>query len=169
MFSPYRLVAGSYRLLFVSGVLAACEVTSLDLRIPGDTTDPDPFRADLIPGPVETPESTRLDELLKMSVEVSNRGNRTAGSGWFIRIFLSDDAHIDPDDQLIEQFVATRELAPGAQDLYLRNIKLSGVEPGDYYIGSILDVTDAVPELSDTNNTLSTPQRIAVHPAVTLQ
>jgi hypothetical protein len=169
MFSPYRLLAASYRLLFVTGLLTACEVTSLDLRSPGDTSDPDSFKADLVPGPIETPESIRLDDLLEMSVGVSNSGNRTAGPGWFIRVLLSDDAHIDPSDHLIEQFVTTRELAPGAQDLYLRNIKLSGVEPGDYFIGSILDVTDAVPELSDTNNTLTTPGRITLLTAATDQ
>ena len=98
-----------------------------------------------------------MDELLEMRVGVGNSGNRIAGPGWFIRVLLSDDAHIDSTDQLIEQFVTTRELVLGAQDLYLRNIKLSGAEPGDYYIGSILDVTDVVPELSDSNNTPPLP------------
>ena len=110
-----------------------------------------------------------MDELLEMRVGVGNSGNRIAGPGWFIRVLLSDDAHIDSTDQLIEQFVTTRELVLGAQDLYLRNIKLSGVEPGDYYIGSILDVTDVVPELSDSNNTLATPGRITLLPVATGQ
>ena len=163
MFSPSYLIAGA-RLVFVVAMLSACEVTSLGVRSPGDSNDPDPFKADLTPGPIETPESIHLDQLLEMRVGVTNIGNRTAGPGWFIRILLSDDVDIDSTDQLIEQFVTTRELAPGAQDVYLRNFKLSGVDPGDYYVGSILDVTDVVPELSDSNNTLANPGRIALLP-----
>ena len=162
MLSSSHLVARACRLVFVTGVLSACEVTSLGLRSPGDTADPDPFKADLTPGPIETPESIHLDELLEMRVGVINRGNRTAGPGWFIRVLLSDDARIDSTDHLIEQFVTTRELAPEAQDVYLRNLKLSGVDPGDYYVGSILDVTNLVPELSDSNNALAAPGRIAL-------
>ena len=159
----------SCRLLLMTGFLTACEVTSLELQGPGTPGGPDSLKADLSPGPIEAPDRLRVDELLQMRVGVGNSGNRIAGPGWFIRVLLSDDAHIDSTDHLIEQFVATRELVPGAQDLYLRNIKLSGVEPGDYYIGSILDVTDVVPELSDSNNALATPGRITLLPVATGQ
>jgi hypothetical protein len=159
----------SCRLLLLTGLLTACEVTSLELQSPGTPGGPDSLKADLSPGPIEAPDRLRLDELLEMRVGVGNSGNRIAGPGWFIRVFLSDDAHIGSADHLIEQFVTTRELIPGAQDRYLRNIKLSGVEPGVYYIGSILDVTDLVPELSDSNNTLTTPGQISLLPAATGQ
>jgi hypothetical protein len=52
----------------------------------------------------------------------------------------------------------------GGEDLYLRNKKLSGVGPGDYYIGSMVDVTEIVPELIETNNTLTTPGQIRLLP-----
>ena len=38
---------------------------------------------------------------------------------------------------------------------------------GDYYIGSIGDVTEIVPELSPTNNTLATPGRNTWLPVAT--
>ena len=38
---------------------------------------------------------------------------------------------------------------------------------GDYYIGSIVDVTDVVPEQTETNNTLATPGRITLLPVGT--
>ena len=41
------------------------------------------------------------------------------------------------------------------------------VEPGEYYIGSIVDVTEIVPELAETNNTLATPGRITLLPVAT--
>jgi hypothetical protein len=81
-----------------------------------------------------------------------------------VQVFISSDSHIDSSDDQIDQFVTTRELPPGGQDFYLRNKKLSGVEAGDYYVGSIVDVTDIVPEQAETNNTLATPGRITLLP-----
>jgi hypothetical protein len=167
MFSSGRLAAVTCRLLLVSGLLTACEVTSLELQSPGTPGGPDSLKADLSPGPIEAPESIRLDALLQMRVGVRNSGNRTAGPGWVVRVFISNDPSIESSDHQIDQFVTTRELPPGAQDLYLRNKKLSGVGAGDYYIGSIVDVTEIVPELSEANNTLTTPGRITLDPVAT--
>ena len=46
-------------------------------------------------------------------------------------------------------------------------VQLSGVGAGDYYIGSIVDVTDIVLEQAETNNTLATPGRITLLPVGT--
>lgn len=157
----------SCRLLLMTGLLTACEVSSLEVHSPGAPGDPDVLKADLSPGTIEAPGRLRLDALLQMRVGVRNGGNRTAGPGWVVRVFMSSDSHIDSSDHQIDQFVTTRELPPGGQDLYLRNKKLSGVGAGDYYIGSILDVTDVVPEQVETNNTLATPGRITLLPVGT--
>ena len=152
----------SCRLLLMTGLLTACEVTSLEVHSPGTPGDQDPLKADLAPGTVEAPGSIRFDALVQMRVGVRNSGNGTAGPGWVVRVFISSDSHIDSSDHQIDQFVATRELPSGGQDRYLRNKKLSGLLPGDYYIGSIVDVTDVVPERTETNNTLATPGRITL-------
>jgi hypothetical protein len=166
MFSSCRLASGTGALLLMSGLLTACEVTSLELESPGTPggQSPDSLRADLSPGPIEAPGSIRLDALLEMRVGVRNSGNRTAGPGWIVRVFLSSDTRIDASDHQIDQFATSRELSPGGQDRYLRNKKLSGVGAGDYYIGSIVDVTGIVPELAETNNALATPGRITLLP-----
>jgi hypothetical protein len=157
-------VSASGGFLLVAGLLAGCEVTSLEVQSPGGA---DALKADLLPGPIEAPESIRLDEVLQMRVGVRNSGNLTAGPGWVVRVFLSNDPLIDSSDHQVDQFVTTRELPPGGQDLYLRNKKLSGVGPGDYYIGSMVDVTEIVPELTETNNTLTTPGQITLLPVGT--
>jgi CARDB len=168
MFSSCRCPLGACRLLLVSGLVTACgEVTSLEVHSPGTPGDSTVLQADLSPGAIEAPERVRLDESLQMRVGVRNSGNRTAGPGWVVRIFISSDPSIDSSDHQIDQFVTTRELPSGGQDLYLRNKKLSGVGAGGYYIGSILDVTNIVPELSETNNTLATPGRITLLPVGT--
>lgn len=165
MFSSCRCPLGACRLLLVSGLVTACgEVTSLEVHSPGAPGDSTLFQADLSPGAIEAPERVRLDESLQMRVGVTNSGNRTAGPGWVVRVFLSSDPGIDASDHQLDQFVTTRELPPGGEDLYLRNKKLSGVEPGDYYIGSMVDVTEIVPELNETNNTLTTPGQIRLLP-----
>jgi hypothetical protein len=83
-------------------------------------------------------------------------------------VFLSPDQVIDPGDTQIDQFVTTRELGLGASDRYLRNKKLAGgVGPGRYYIGSILDVTEVVPELAESNNVLTAPRTITLTPEPT--
>jgi hypothetical protein len=142
-------------------LVAGCgEVTSIDLRSPGGQE----AKADLVPGSIDAPERVSLSELLHMDVGVSNQGSRAAGPGWTIRVFLSQDSSIDSTDHQVDQFVATRDLPERGHDTYLRNKKLSGLEPGQYYLGSILDVTDVVPEVSETNNTLMTPRVITLVP-----
>jgi hypothetical protein len=153
------------RILLVSGLLTGCgEVTSLEVHAPGVPRDPDSPTADLAPGRIEAPDRMSLDALLQMRVGVRNIGTLTAGPGWVVRVLLSIDSAIDGSDRQIDQFVTSRELPPGGRDFYLRNKKLSGVDSGEYYVGSIVDVTEIVPELSETNNTLASPGRITVLP-----
>jgi hypothetical protein len=162
MFPSCRLPLRAYRLLLGSGLLAACgEVTSLEIHSPGGA---DALKADLSAGPIDAPERLAIDALLQMRVGVSNGGTLTAGPGWVVRVFVSNDSQIEASDRQIDQFVTTRDLPSGGQDLYLRNKKLSGLGPGEYYIGSIVDVTEIVPELSETNNALATPGRITLLP-----
>jgi hypothetical protein len=104
-----------------------------------------------------------------MRVGVQNQGNRSATPGWVIRVFLSTDRQIDPTDVQIDQFQALRELPGGADDQYLRVRKLVRSTPtGQYFIGSILDVTQVIPETNESNNSLASPGIImltAGHPS----
>jgi hypothetical protein len=144
----------------------ACVAGSEGPRGPGAPTEPEPgLHADLAPGPIEAPEQVRLDSVLEMSVGVRNHGSRSAGYGWVIRVFLSIDPQIEASDIQIDQFVAYRELPAGADDQYLRIRKLVRSTPtGAYYLGSIVDVTGAVPETNEGNNTLFRPSVILLMP-----
>ena len=58
-----------------------------------------------------------------------------------------------------------RELQPGADDGYLRTMKLPGrTVPAAYYLGSILHVTGVVPELDENNNSLLSPPALTILP-----
>ena len=50
----------SCRLLLMTGLLTACEVTSLELQGPGTPGGPDSLKADLSPGPIEAPDRLRV-------------------------------------------------------------------------------------------------------------
>lgn len=161
--SACGVVALSGGFLFVAGLVAGCEVNSLAVQSPGTPADTTAGpKADLSPGSVQAPVRLRLDSLLEMQVGVRNNGSRSAGPGWFVRVLLSPDPVIDPSDHQIDQFAATRELPPGGQDSYLRHKKLSGVAPGLYYIGSMVDVTHLVPESTETNNAQSAAGSISL-------
>jgi hypothetical protein len=134
-------------------------------------TQPSPsVLSDLSAIGIEAPDQLRLDSVLQLRVAVHNGGTRTAGPGWFVRVFLSADSLITPDDILIDQFVASRELQPGADDRYLRTMKLPGrTEPASYYLGAVLDVTAVVPELDEDNNALRSPPTIIILPKTPLE
>ena len=144
--------------------LMACVAGSEGPRGPGGPTDPDPTgqaRADLFPGPIETPDHIRVDSILEMRVGVRNGGTASAGPGWVVRVFLSTDPIIDSADIQVDHFTAPRDLPAGGEDQYLRHKKLRASTPvGTYYIGSILDVTRVVPEVTEGNNALVQPSTI---------
>jgi hypothetical protein len=155
-----RIRLGMFGLLLASG----CGGDPTDVQIP-DRPDAPGFLSDLSPVGIEAPREVRLDSLLRLSVAVHNAGARTAGPGWFVRLFLSADSLITADDILIDQFVATRELPGGVDDRYLRTMKLPGrTEPSTYYLGSMLDVTGIVPETDEENNALVSPPTIIILP-----
>jgi hypothetical protein len=152
--------------LGLPAIASGCVAGSEGPRGPGTPTDPDPEgRADLSAGPIETPAEIALDAILEMRVGVQNRGTGSAGPGWVVRVLLSRDSVIDSADIQVDHFAAPRELAAGAEDQYLRHKKLrASTPPGPYFIGSILDVTHAVPESAEGNNTLRVPGTITLVP-----
>lgn len=148
--------------LLLSGLFAGCVAGSEGPQGRGTPTDPEiGLTADLFAGPIEVPDHVRVDSILEMTVGVRNGGTRVVAPGWVIRVVLSTDALIDSADIQVDHFSAPRELPPGGEDQYLRHKKLRASTPiGPYYIGSILDVTGAVSESSEANNTLRSPAQI---------
>ena len=146
-------------LVGLPAVLGACVAGSEGPTDLGGPREPEPgLRADLFAGPIVVPDEIRVDSILEMTIGVRNGGTRQAEPGWVVRVVLSRDRIIDSTDIEIDHFSAHRVLAPGAQDDYLRHKKLRGSTPlGLYYVGSILDVTGAVPEVNEGNNTLQSP------------
>jgi CARDB protein len=164
MLTCHQLRALTRLLLFAAPLLTSCVAGSDEVQRPDAPSGPDPVEtSDLSAQPIDAPSHVQLDSLLAMRIGVRNEGPRTAGPGWFIRLYLSSDASIDSGDTLIDQFVTTRELPPLGEDRYLRTMKLqASIVPGTYYLGSMLDVTQVVPETNEDNNTLRAPATITI-------
>lgn len=162
--STHLALAGLARGLFLAGLLGSCVAGSEGPQGMGNPTDPETgLTADLFAGPIQVPDHIRVDSILEMTVGVRNGGTRVVEAGWIIRVVLSEDRLIDSDDLHIDHFAAPRELLPGGEDRYLRHKKLRASTPaGPYYVGSILDVTGAVSESSEGNNTLQFPSAITL-------
>ncbi len=155
--------------LLISSLLWSCVAGSEGPHGPGNPpANPSPgLRADLFAGPILVPDHVRVDSILEMVVAVRNGGTRTAEAGWIVRVMLSADPVIDSADIQVDHFSAPRELPAGGEDQYLRHKKLRSSTPtGVYYIGSMLDVTERVPEASETNNVLRFPGTIVLTPEV---
>jgi CARDB len=132
---------------------------------PGEPPSGDGGEADLSALPIQAPAEAELGRLIEMHVGVRNGGGTGAGPGWVIRGYLSRDPLIDSLDTVLDQFTATREPPARAEDSYLRHRKVNvDLEPGLYYLGSILDVTGVVPESVESNNALTAPRMIRLLP-----
>ncbi len=155
---------GAVRALLLPGLLASCVAGSEGPHDSGSPTGPRPgLTADLFAGPIEVPDHIAVDSVLEMDIAVRNGGTGVVNAGWILRVVLSTDKLIDSADIQIDHFSAPRILQPGAEDHYLRHKKLRASTPtGLYYVGSILDVTGAVSEGSETNNTLQSPTPITL-------
>ncbi len=140
-------------------LVSSCVAGSDGPRGPAEPSDPEPgLRPDLSAGAIEAPARISVDSMLAMRIGVRNGGALQAEPGWVVRVVLSRDRLIDSSDIEIDHFVAARVLPAGAQDQYLRHKKPTGrAPPGAYYVGSIMDVTGAIVESSEGNNTLRFP------------
>jgi hypothetical protein len=146
-------------------ILVSCVAGSEGPHGPGNPpADPEPgLRADLFAGPILVPDQVDVDSILEMVIVVRNDGTKAVEAGWAVQVMLSADQVIDAADIQVDNFSAPRELPPGGEDQYLRHKKLRHSTPtGQYYIGSILDVTRKVPETSETNNVLRFPATIVL-------
>ena len=153
-------IEGRWCLGFLA-LLGGCVAGSEGPTHSGGPSEPEPgLRADLFAGPIVVPDQIRVDSILEMMIGVRS-GTRQAEPGWGVRVVLSRDQIIDSADIEIDHFSAPRVLPPAAGDQYLRHKKLwAGTPLGLYYVGSILDVTGAVAEASEGNNTLQFPAPI---------
>jgi len=99
--------------------------------------------------------------VLSTNVRQQNFGNAPV-QGAPVGFYLSADAVLSPDDQLLGR-VPAEALAAGKSSLVYQAIALpTGVAPGTYYLLAVADYLDQVIEANEQNNTFA--QRLTIAP-----
>ncbi|MGG7567870.1 CARDB domain-containing protein [Rhodovulum sp. DZ06] len=92
---------------------------------------------------------------VELGFDVANAGDGDAAAGWRVAFRLSADAVIDGSDRLLGALTWTGgALGAGGvlADLATSGVlDLSGLAPGDYYVGAIIDPLNAVAESDEAN------------------
>ncbi len=161
---PSGIAPGSYFLGVIVDELAAleeCDETNnthvIPITIGGDCPD--------LTVQLAAPSSAEAGDALKdlLSVTVENIGSLTTGE-FSVGIYLSGDDEITTDDTLL---IGGREFMPFISGESTSPLTLNGtmtipntIEDGEYFIGVIVDESNAVEECSETNNTHALPIRI---------
>ncbi|MFN6535591.1 MAG: CARDB domain-containing protein [Nostoc sp. EkiNYC01] len=118
---------------------------------------------------VNAPIISRLGETITLSWTVKNLGTGSAFRGWRDSVYISDDQFLDypnffagiEGDTLLTSFEATGNtpLAAGSSYTIIRDVPLSGITPGDYYL---FFVTGSYPDTNESNNIFV--QAITINP-----
>lgn len=108
--------------------------------------------ADLTVVSISAPDSVISGDLVSISWSVRNTGSNPA-SGWMTdNLYLSKDDKVDAGDKLIGSEHYHISLAPSGVVNRNKNVTISGVELGDYYLLVSTDVLNNIAESNDTNN-----------------
>jgi len=106
-----------------------------------------------------TPSTLTLTpgQTFTVSDTVMNQGTSNVTSSFNVRIYLSTDANITTSDTTLATRSVSSLNAGASNTATTTAIMPSGTTPGTYYIGVIVDYTNAVSETNENNNTLAGP------------
>lgn len=97
------------------------------------------------------------------TLTLRNNGNVTASGTATIQLFAStDDTFGNADDILIATTPARLALKPGASKPYKLKASLANVPAGPYKLAASIDITNAIAESDETNNTLFSTSLVQV-------
>jgi hypothetical protein len=97
-------------------------------------------------------QSCRRDRCtLRSDVQVVNQGNMTALASR-LRVFLSDDAVLGPNDAVLEDS-RIKKLQPGRATIHKIKVRLpKGITASGKYLFAVVDALDSIAERDETNN-----------------
>ncbi len=112
---------------------------------------------DLAPQQLEAPAQVNLGEAFDVAWLVQNLGAADADADWFDRLYLSSDAVLDGNDQLLATVNAAdvSPLAGGASYPLQTSVTLSNVAAGQWYLLLAADAHNQQLETDETNNVLA--------------
>jgi hypothetical protein len=172
--SPAQLPAGSYYLIATVDGGAATPFDSASPS-PGPATVASPVPVRVEPSLVDL--SGRITRLPRGDVEVggagrdesieldvSNAGNAPAAGPVEVRLYLSADARLDASDTAAGVVPAHRlKIAPGRSQTVMGHLAVpASMTPGLYYVLAVVDSSNAIVEIDETNNVAASAAPISV-------
>jgi len=112
-----------------------------------------PVKIDLSPYFVGVPSTATAGSTVNVAVAVANYGN-TASGGFYLNVYASADANITSGDILLKTIWRPSINAYSGQML-TETISLPSWMIGKYYIGSITDPWNWIPETNESNNAVA--------------
>ncbi|MCC7420972.1 MAG: hypothetical protein IT428_11885 [Planctomycetaceae bacterium] len=107
--------------------------------------------ADLRATMVDAPTTAPRGSTISVNTAINNNGDSPTGS-YTLRYYASSDATITSSDTLLKS-VTRSGLNAGTTQQWNESVVLpAGIAAGNYYIGVIVDATNAVVESNETNN-----------------
>ncbi|MFQ5550196.1 MAG: CARDB domain-containing protein, partial [Gemmatimonadales bacterium] len=124
---------------------------------------------DLVPTSVSAPtQPTPLQgEIVRVDLTVDNTGSTDAPVGWNYDIRLSTNNIISTGDIFLTSYVENVTIgAAGSRSVSIATVLPTDVTPGLYFVGVIVDGSNGVGELDESNNNLAAASTIDILPAV---
>lgn len=131
-------------------------VSTPQIQVAGGTTD----NFDLSVYDLEILDAVGPDIQYHFHIINNGSSGTIPGNSFYINEYLSDDLTITTSDYQINSSLNPFDITPGFSWNVSPTVTISGVPDGNYYLGVIVDPTNAVADVNRANNviSLSTPQ-----------
>ncbi len=102
-----------------------------------------------------------------LNYTVQNKGSGNAGT-FYVGFFLSDDPEIEPSDIKVADEIYYRAGLGMNETGISADLLSTGILPGSYHLGAIIDFTSKVNESDEENNRYLYPEMVTVREPVTV-
>ncbi|NUM31917.1 MAG: right-handed parallel beta-helix repeat-containing protein [Bacteroidetes bacterium] len=119
--------------------------------------------ADLIVSYISSPDSVISGKNINVTYKVKNIGSNPASGYLRDNIYLSVDNKQDASDYKINSELYSISLGTGSENTKNHTLNVSGVPLGDYYVIVSTDVMNNINEISDTNNSSYSSNKLNVN------
>ncbi|MEW6157408.1 MAG: CARDB domain-containing protein [Verrucomicrobiota bacterium] len=141
---------------------AALNFTSgADTLVVSDTDLPD-----LVGTELTIPANGTTGAIIPISFRVANQGAAGASGSWVQRVYLSTDALVTEDDEVVGEYPFNGELPPGQSFKQVLSI-FAPKKPGDYHLLVACDFSGLITEILEDNNLSVSATRLHVEPSYT--
>jgi beta propeller repeat protein len=148
---PSNIFGSYYIIAVVDPLNETCETNKLNNIVASSTTT-NICTPDLVITSISTGTTTyKRGDKITIQNTVKNQGSSTS-KGFYVNFYLSNDSTITTSDTYLGQRYISGGLNAGISNIEYTNFTIPYDASGNYYIGAIVDSTNAVFESDESNN-----------------